>query len=138
MNSSLYMNPSGRMISKSDFIKISPFIWEIPQSYSNEMRVPARIFISEKLLDSVLADKSANQLLNMTSLPGIQRYALAMPDIHQGYGFPIGGVAAFDLKDGIISPGGIGYDINCGVRLLKSSFTSEILNKRTYDIGNAI
>ncbi len=84
------------------------------------MRVPARFYASEAMLDQIFADRSLQQLVHVAMLPGICKYALAMPDIHEGYGFPIGGVAAFDLEEGIISPGGIGYDINCGVRLLRS------------------
>jgi tRNA-splicing ligase RtcB len=93
-------------------------MWEIPSTYRKDMRVPARFYASEKMLDQILSDRSLEQLVNVATLPGIECYALAMPDIHEGYGFPIGGVAAFDPEKGIISPGGIGYDINCGVRLL--------------------
>ncbi|MCR4324424.1 MAG: RtcB family protein [Candidatus Curtissbacteria bacterium] len=84
------------------------------------MLVPARIFASQKMLGKIFRDKSLEQLINVATLPGIQGQALAMPDVHEGYGFPIGGVAATEYPDGVISPGGIGYDINCGVRLLKS------------------
>ena len=103
--------------------KISSNIWEVSKDFRQDMRVPARIFASEKLLDEILSDNSINQLINVSTLPGIQKYALSMPDIHEGYGFPVGGVAGFDFDKGIISPGGIGYDINCGVRLLKSNLT---------------
>jgi len=109
--------------SRKDLIKISDYVWEVPKSFREDMRVPARIFASEKLLDEILSDNSINQLINISTLPGIQKYALSMPDIHEGYGFPVGGVAGFDFDKGIISPGGIGYDINCGVRLLKSNLT---------------
>ncbi len=85
------------------------------------MRVPARVYASEKMLEDALEDKSLFQLVNVATLPGILNYGIAMPDIHEGYGFPIGGVAAMDLKDGVISPGGVGYDINCGMKLLKSN-----------------
>nr|WP_290666990.1 RtcB family protein [Ardenticatena sp.] len=105
---------------KSDVKRISEYVWEIPADYRADMRVPARLYASESLLDDVLNDRSLEQLINVATLPGIQKYAIAMPDIHQGYGFPIGGVAATALPDGVISPGGIGYDINCGVRLLAS------------------
>ncbi|MBN2267530.1 MAG: RtcB family protein [Candidatus Babeliaceae bacterium] len=84
------------------------------------MRVPARVFASNKMLEQVLSDRSLEQLVNVTTLPGIKGHALAMPDVHEGYGFPIGGVAALSYDTGVISPGGIGYDINCGVRLLRS------------------
>lgn len=100
--------------------KISDIQWEIPKTFRNDMRVPARIYASEAMLESIGQDRSLNQLINVTALPGIQKAALVMPDVHEGYGFPIGGVAATKFPDGAISPGGIGYDINCGVRLLKS------------------
>lgn len=111
------------MIKLSDFQKISDTLWEIPKSYRSDMQVPARIYANQKMLTSILEEKAIEQLINVSTLPGIVQYALAMPDIHQGYGFPIGGVAAMDQKNGgVISPGGIGYDINCGVRLLISPF----------------
>ena len=109
--------------SQKNLVKISDYIFEVPKNFREDMRVPARIFASEKLLDEILSDNSINQLINVSTLPGIQKYALSMPDIHEGYGFPVGGVAGFDFDKGIISPGGIGYDINCGVRLLKSNLT---------------
>ncbi|GBD34710.1 RNA-splicing ligase RtcB [bacterium HR35] len=110
---------------KKDLIKISDYIWEIPQSFREDMKVPARLFASEKMLADILEDKSLWQLVNLTTLPGIFKYSLAMPDIHEGYGSPVGGVAAFDTNEGIISPGICGYDINCGVRLLVSPFYYE-------------
>ncbi len=108
------------MISKKDFKKINDYLWEIPRSFRYDMRVPARIYLSERMLESTFQDRSVGQLINIATLPGIIKYSLAMPDIHEGYGFPIGGVAAMNMTDGVISPGGVGYDINCGVRLLKS------------------
>lgn len=109
-------------MTKADLIKIEDYLWEIPKSFRSDpvklrngasMRVPARIYATEKMLDEISRDRSLEQLVNVATLPGIVGYALAMPDIHEGYGFPVGGVAAFDVKEGIISPGGIGYDINC-------------------------
>jgi len=105
---------------KQDLNKLHPWLWEIPKSYRADMRVPARVYTDERMLDSILGDRSLEQLVNVATLPGLQRYVIAMPDVHEGYGFPIGGVAAVDAKTGVISPGGIGYDINCGVRLLRS------------------
>ena len=96
--------------------QIDAYRWEIPQS--GAMRVPGRIYASERLIPHVLSDKAPEQVQNVASLPGIVGYSMAMPDIHWGYGFPIGGVAAFDVETGVISPGGVGYDINCGVRLM--------------------
>jgi tRNA-splicing ligase RtcB len=91
--------------------------WEIPVGYVAGMRVPGRIFLSESL-GKILEAGAVQQLANVATLPGILKHSLAMPDIHWGYGFPIGGVAAFSVEDGVISPGGVGFDINCGVRLL--------------------
>lgn len=110
-------------INKNNLIRINDYLWEIPKSFRSDMRVPARVYATEKMLDEIISDRSLWQLVNVATLPGIQKYALAMPDIHEGYGFPIGGVAAMDYETGVISPGGIGYDINCGVRLLKSSLS---------------
>lgn len=111
----------------SNLKKITDYIWEIPQSFRSDMRVPARIFASEKMLEEIFLDRSLEQLINVTTLPGIRKAAFAMPDIHEGYGFPVGGVAATSFPSGVISPGGIGYDINCGVRLLKSQVTFDEL-----------
>ena len=109
-----------KKIVKTDLKKIKPYLWEIPKSFNENMRVPARVLASETLLDDIIEDRSLNQLVNMASLPGIVVASMVMPDVHEGYGFPIGGVAATRYPDGVISPGGIGYDINCGVRLLTS------------------
>ncbi|MCK4403509.1 MAG: RtcB family protein [candidate division Zixibacteria bacterium] len=104
--------------------KIQEGIWEVPPSEKEGMRVPARILASEKLMQ--IMDKGVfDQITNVATLPGIQKYAMCMPDGHWGYGFPIGGVAAFSTKDGVISPGGIGFDINCGVRLIRTDLTIE-------------
>jgi len=108
------------MPSRNDVERLNDNVWEIPCSFRSDMRVPARLYADEALLDDALGDRSMEQLVNTATLPGIIKYAIAMPDIHQGYGFPIGGVVATKLPDGVISPGGVGYDINCGVRLLAS------------------
>ncbi len=106
-------------ITRDDLIKVDEFTYEIPKEYRSDMRVSARVFANEEMLPDILNDRALWQLTNVATLPGIQKYAFAMPDIHQGYGFPIGGVAACAIeRGGVISPGGIGYDINCGVRLL--------------------
>ncbi len=113
------------MVDATALKQISPYIYEIPKTYRDDMRVPARFYADPDLLESALDDKSLDQLVNTATLPGVYNYTLAMPDIHQGYGFPIGGVVATRLPDGVISPGGVGYDINCGVRLLASHTTYE-------------
>ncbi|HEX8171669.1 MAG TPA: RtcB family protein [Thermoanaerobaculia bacterium] len=121
-----------------DLEKIHDHLWEIPQTYRPDMRVPARVYASEAMLPSILGDRSLTQLINVTTLPGIQKYAIAMPDVHEGYGFPIGGVAAVDARDGVVSPGGIGYDINCGVRLLRSSQTFEEVQPSLQKLAHSI
>jgi len=112
------------MISKKDFVKINDYLWEIPKSFRPDMLVPARIYASDKLLQET-EDEALIQLVNTTTMPGIVKYAIAMPDIHSGYGPPIGGVGAMKLPEGVISPGFVGYDENCGVRLLLSAYTEK-------------
>jgi tRNA-splicing ligase RtcB len=102
-----------------DLKRAAENIWEIPKQ--GGMRVPARLYASDALIESIKRDNTLQQARNVACLPGILRMSYVMPDAHQGYGFPIGGVAAFDLDEGIISPGGVGYDINCGVRLLRTN-----------------
>jgi len=119
-----------KKIQKSDITRLTPYCWEIPPDFKPGMRVPARIIAEEALLDDIIGDRSLQQLVNVTTLPGILKAAYVMPDVHEGYGFPIGGVAATAYPHGAISPGGIGYDINCGVRLLKTPLSeSEIRDK---------
>ena len=113
------------MVGTRDFKKIGDFLYEIPTSHRSDMRVPARFYADDRLLDGITGDRSLEQLVNTATLPGVVRYVLAMPDIHQGYGFPIGGVVATELPHGVISPGGVGYDINCGVRLLASPLEAD-------------
>jgi len=108
-----------------DFFKISAYLWEIPQNFRSDMRVPGRIYASEKMLEDILEDRSIEQLINGTTLPGIVRYGIAMPDCHEGYSVPIGFVGAIRTSDGVISPGACGFDINCGMRLLKSKCTAD-------------
>jgi tRNA-splicing ligase RtcB len=126
------------MITKQDLKRIDEYVYEIPVSYRDDMRVPARFYSDPELLQGVLGDKSLNQLVNTATLPGAVKYALAMPDIHQGYGFPIGGVVATELPDGVISPGGVGYDINCGVRLLATHLNQEEIHPYLDDLASAL
>ena len=101
--------------------KIDDYRWEIPRSYKSGMRVPGLIYADERMLQSIRQEQAAEQVANVAFLPGIVGHSMAMPDIHWGYGFPIGGVAATRVEDGVVSPGGVGYDINCGVRLLRTN-----------------
>ncbi len=126
------------MISRKDFKKINDYLWEIPKSFRNDMKVPARVYTSEKMLDDLFKDRSIGQLINVATLPGIVKHSLAMPDMHEGYGFPIGGVAAMDLESGVISPGGVGYDINCGMKLLKSEYLDQDIRPYLENLGTEI
>src|SRR5215217_6640791 len=114
----------------SEARRIDETLWEIPAEARPDMRVPARVFADHELLQAIEDDGSLEQLENVATLPGIVGAALAMPDVHQGYGFPVGGVAAMELPDGVVSPGGVGYDINCGVRLLALPLSGEELAER--------
>lgn len=106
--------------------------WEIPKT--GKMRVPGRVYASKKLMDDITEDDSLKQVQNVAHLPGITKYSLAMPDIHWGYGFPIGGVCATDAEEGVISPGGVGYDINCGVRLISTKLSAPDVRDRMSNI----
>ncbi|MCP4641695.1 MAG: RtcB family protein, partial [bacterium] len=111
--------------------------WEVPKT--GAMRVPGRIIADKRLLVKIASDKAADQVANVACLPGIVGYALAMPDAHWGYGFPIGGVAATDPdQDGVVSPGGVGYDINCGVRLMTTDIAAADVRDRIRDLVAAL
>jgi tRNA-splicing ligase RtcB (3'-phosphate/5'-hydroxy nucleic acid ligase) len=126
------------MVKIQDMLKISDYIWEIPKTYRHDMKVPVRLFATRRLLEDAAADDSLEQAVNSASLPGLVGHVMVMPDMHQGYGFPIGGVAATRLPDGVISPGGIGYDINCGVRLLASQISYESALDQLDDLASAL
>lgn len=121
--------------------QIDEYVWEIPQT--GNMNVPGRIYISNEMIETSLKEEEAlQQVINVAHLPGIEKYSLAMPDIHWGYGFPIGGVAATNFEEGVISPGGVGYDINCGVRLARTSleynFVKSKIDKLVENLFNKI
>ena len=120
---------------KEKLKKISENVYEIEKR--GNMNVPGRIFMSDKLMEKV-EETSLKQVANVACLPGIVKCSIAMPDMHSGYGFPIGGVAAFDAEKGIVSPGGVGYDINCGVRLLASDLTKEEFMKKRKEVTHLI
>ncbi len=126
------------MLTKQDLIKITDYLWEIPKSFRKDMRVPARIYISEEMLDQVFKDKTCEQLVNVTTLPGVTKYVVAMPEAHEGYGQCIGGIFASSPEEGVISPGATGYDINCGCRLLVSNFSLEEIQPHLVNLANQI
>jgi len=118
--------------------KIDDYRWEIPTSYKQGMSVPGLIFASESMLSHIWQEQVFQQVANVAFLPGIVSYSLAMPDIHWGYGFPIGGVAATRVKDGVVSPGGVGFDINCGVRLVRTNLTEDEVRPKIEQLVNEL
>jgi len=118
--------------------RIGKYVWRIPQNYKPGMRVPGRVFADESLLEKIKTDRTLEQCANVAHLPGIYKYAITLPDGHEGYGFPIGGVAATDYEEGVISPGGVGYDINCGVRLLVTNMSEQDVKPKLAELTNTI
>src|ERR1035441_5451676 len=119
-----------------DLIKLRDYLWEIPKT--GAMRVPGRVYASAKMIEGMREDPCLTQVANVACLPGIVGYSLAMPDIHWGYGFPIGGVAAVDAREGVISPGGVGYDINFGVRLIRTKLRYDDVIGRAEHLADSI
>jgi len=121
---------------QGQLIRIDDYRWQIPPSYKAGMRVPGLIYASKEMLDSIREEQTPEQVANVAFLPGVVGYSLAMPDIHWGYGFPIGGVAGMDVREGVVSPGGVGYDINCGVRLLRTNLTEAEVRPKVRELIN--
>lgn len=120
----------------TQLIQIDEYVWEIPRT--GNMRVPGRVYASPAMIEGIRQEDALIQVANVATLPGIVKASLAMPDIHQGYGFSIGGVAAFDWKEGVVSPGGVGYDINCGVRLAATRLEEADVRPRLEDLVNGL
>jgi tRNA-splicing ligase RtcB len=135
--SSLTYN-GGSMIDTKMIHQVSDFEWEIPAGALSEMNVPVRMIATGKIVQQANTDASLRQAVNVACLPGVESPVVIMPDVHQGYGFPIGAVAAMRLQDGVVSPGGIGYDINCGVRLLSSQIQLEEARARLEALAHAL
>ena len=125
------------MTIKDEIKKIKDNVYEIPGSYNKKMRASGRLYIDDESFE-VLEEGAVQQIVNVACLPGVYRYSIAMPDIHFGYGFPIGGVAAFNMRNGIVSPGGVGFDINCGVRLIKSNLSLEDIQDHLDELVDAL
>jgi tRNA-splicing ligase RtcB (3'-phosphate/5'-hydroxy nucleic acid ligase) len=117
--------------------KVNDYMWQIPK-YKPEMRVPGMVFANKALLEKMQTDRTLWQCTNVAQLPGIYKHAITLPDGHEGYGFPIGGVAATDYENGVISPGGVGYDINCGVRLLSTNLTEKDIRPKLASLAETI
>lgn len=120
-----------------NLIKIRECVWEVPSSYKKGMRVPGRIYLDDQAIQKVESG-AIDQVANVACLPGIQKFSIGLPDIHFGYGFSIGGVAAFSSRTGVISPGGVGFDINCGVRMLRTNLTVEEIKPKIKELINAL
>jgi len=127
-----------RTAQPHDFRQVDEYTWELPGDFREDMHVAARLFGDAELFDAAFGDRTVMQLANTATLPGIVKYAMAMPDFHQGYGFPIGGVAAMRADTGVISPGGVGYDINCGVRLMGTHLEREQVAPHLPDLTTAL
>ena len=121
------------MSIRENITEIRENVWELPSSYKKEMRVPGRFYLEEDALKN-LEDGAIQQIANVACLPGIQKFAIGLPDTHFGYGFPIGGVGAFSARNGVVSPGGVGFDINCGVRMLRTNLTLEDIKPKMKEI----
>jgi len=118
--------------------RVSPYLWRVPQDKGRGMRVPGLVVADDALMEAIRSDASLEQIANGATLPGIVKASLAMPDIHQGYGLPVGGVVATDAEQGVVSPGAIGFDINCGVRLLRTGLDAEEIAPRVRDLVDAL
>ncbi|HID05342.1 MAG TPA: RtcB family protein, partial [Aigarchaeota archaeon] len=118
--------------------RVDKYVWKIPQTYRSGMRVPVIVYASEKLIQKMQQDRTLEQAVNVSMLPGVQKHVTVLPDAHEGYGFPIGGVAAMDVETGVISPGGIGYDINCGVRLMVTNLSVDEVRPRIKELVDTI
>jgi tRNA-splicing ligase RtcB (3'-phosphate/5'-hydroxy nucleic acid ligase) len=118
--------------------KINDFIFQIEKDVSKGMRVPVTIYATDNLISKMVTDRTIDQAANVSTLPGVRKHVVVLPDGHEGYGFPVGGVAALDLEEGVISPGGVGYDINCGVRLLATSLVEKDVKSKIKDLVNEL
>lgn len=118
--------------------KISDFQFQIEKDEAKKMNVPVTIYADDNLISKMIMDRTIDQAVNVSTLPGVKKHVVVLPDGHEGYGFPVGGVAATDLEEGVISPGGVGYDINCGVRLIKTNLTEKDLKPKLKDLINEL
>jgi tRNA-splicing ligase RtcB len=118
--------------------KVSDLVYRIDPDPAKGMKVPVTIYASESLISKMVTDRTVDQAANVATLPGVKKHVVVLPDGHEGYGFPVGGVAATDLEEGVISPGGVGYDINCGVRLIRTNLTQRDVGTRLKDLVNEL
>ena len=125
------------MSIKDNIKKVRDNVYEVPGSVNKKMRASGRLYLDDESFEA-LEDGAIDQIVNIACLPGVHRYAIGLPDIHFGYGFPIGGVAAFNEKNGIVSPGGVGFDINCGVRLIKTNLKQADIEDKLDELIEAL
>jgi len=118
--------------------KISDLIFQVEKNESKGMKVPVTIYANDNLISKMITDRTIDQATNVATLPGVIKHVVVLPDGHEGYGFPVGGVAATDLEEGVVSPGGVGYDINCGVRLIRTGLNEAELRPRLKDLVNEL
>lgn len=128
----------GNMKEKIPLERVDSNRWRIPQHYNTEMRVPGMVYADDELIEQIQQDNALHQVANVATLPGIVGHSLAMPDIHWGYGFPVGGVAATHADYGVVSPGGIGFDINCGVRLMSTELLYDQVRGKTDKLADEL
>src|SRR6266700_6332977 len=124
--------------SKIPLERVDANRWRIPMHYNSEMHVPGMVYADDELIEQMLRDNALQQVVNVATLPGIVGHSLGMPDIHWGYGFPVGGVAATSAQDGVVSPGGIGFDINCGVRLISTGLLHKQIRKQVDKLADEL
>src|SRR6187551_4081335 len=132
---------SGSLVTKNGkhmVNKISDYQFQISKEDSSGMNVPVTIFANDLLISKMALDRTIDQATNVATLPGVKKHVVVLPDGHEGYGFPVGGVAATDLEEGVVSPGGVGYDINCGVRLIRTGLNEAELRPRLKDLVNEL
>ncbi|MDH5438378.1 MAG: RtcB family protein [Candidatus Bathyarchaeota archaeon] len=135
------MNGKGKHLRRQTKVpleRVDKYTWRIPKEYKPGMRVPGTVFADDDLLKKMTTDRTLEQCANVAHLPGIYKHAITLPDGHEGYGFPIGGIAATDYEEGVISPGGVGYDINCGVRLLTTNLSEADIRPKLAELANTI
>src|SRR5258707_15562129 len=128
----------GKSLEKIPLERVDTYRWRIPQRYNEEMRVPGLVYADDELIGQILDDNALHQVANVATLPGIVGASLGMPDIHWGYGFPVGGVAATDAETGVVTPGGIGFDINCGVRLMATELVRDQIKGQVDKLADAL
>ena len=128
----------GNSKEKIPLERVDPYRWRIPKRFNSEMHIPGMVYADDELIEQIVEDNALHQVANVATLPGVVGYSLGMPDIHWGYGFPVGGVAATSVENGVVSPGGIGFDINCGVRMLATDLLRDQVRGKVDKLANEL